>query len=330
MSRAVRPSAEPPSIVRPQLCRLRETPPTGERWVHEIKFDGYRFHARIDAGKVKLLTRTGLDWTGRYPSTVDALLGLKARSAYIDGELCALVEDGTSSFAMMQAATDAGDTDHLVYFAFDLLHLDGEDVSRRSLLERKQRLAALLAGADARIRYSEHIAGEGPAVLAGACKIGAEGIVSKPIDRAYAPDDRGIWTKTKCLKRQEFVVVRWTNAKGLRSGLGALLLGYYDAVGRLIYAGRVGTGMTERELVDLVARLKPLAIDRMPLAAPPPRETHFGSRLELSRVHWVRPEFVVEVTFSNWTADGLLRQVVYHGVREDKPPSEVRLEVPKP
>jgi bifunctional non-homologous end joining protein LigD len=223
-----------------------------------------------------------------------------------------------------------GDTGQLVYFAFDLLHLDGEDLARRPLVERKARLAALLAGADQRLRYSEHLAGVGRAVLAGACKLGAEGIVSKPIDRACAPDDRGIWTKAKCLKRQEFVVVGWTQAKGLRSGLGALLLGYYDREKRLVYAGRVGTGMTERELVGLMERLKPLAMDRMPLAAPPPRETRFGSRPELSRVHWVKPKLVVEVTFSTWTTDGLLRQVVYHGVREDKPASEVRLEVPKP
>ncbi|SEC71191.1 bifunctional non-homologous end joining protein LigD [Rhizobiales bacterium GAS188] len=315
-------SAGLPSFVPPQLCRLRQTPPSGDRWVHEIKYDGYRLHARIDAASVKLLTRTGLDWTDRYPATAAALNRLPARRAYIDGELCALNPDGTTSFAAMQAATDSANTGDLVYYAFDLLHLDGEDLARWPLLERKERLEALLAGAEARLRYSEHIVGHGADVLLEACRLGAEGIVSKQIDRAYAPDDRGIWIKAKCLKRQEFIAVGWTEPKGGRQGLGALLLGYYDANGRLLYAGRAGTGMTDRELAELAARLKPLAVDKMPLAVPPPRETRFGSRLELSRVHWVRPVLVVEVTYSTWTDDGLLRQVVYQGVREDKPASE--------
>ncbi|SEF15260.1 bifunctional non-homologous end joining protein LigD [Rhizobiales bacterium GAS191] len=319
-----------PTFVPPQLCRLREAPPSGDRWAHEIKYDGYRIHARIDAASVKLLTRTGLDWTDRYPATAAALNKLPARRAYIDGELCALNPDGTTSFAAMQAATDAGSTGDLAYFAFDLLHLDGENLTRWPLLERKERLEALLAGADARLRYSEHIVGNGAAVLRGACHLSAEGIVSKQIGRAYAPGDRGIWVKAKCLKRQEFIIVGWTEPKGGRQGLGALLLGYNDAGGRLVYAGRVGTGMTDRELVGLAARLTPLAVDRMPLAEPPPRETRFGSRLELSRVHWVRPALVVEVTFSTWTAEGLLRQVVYQGLREDKPASAVRLERPSP
>ncbi|SEE59125.1 bifunctional non-homologous end joining protein LigD [Rhizobiales bacterium GAS188] len=313
-----------PTFVRPQLCRLQEKPPAGDRWVHEIKFDGYRIHARIGAASVKLLTRKGLDWTDRYPATAAALNKLPARRAYIDGELCALNPDGTTSFAAMQAATDSANTGDLVYFAFDLLHLDGEDLTRWSLLERKEKLEALLAGADAQLRYSEHIIGNGPTVLIEACRLGTEGIVSKPADRAYAPGDRSIWVKAKCLKRQEFIVVGWTDPKGGRQGLGALLLGYYDAGSHLVYAGRVGTGITDQELTDLLARLKPLAVARMPLAEPPPRETRFGSRLELSRVRWVRPALVVEVTFSTWTADGVLRHTVYQGLREDKPAGEVR------
>ncbi|SDR63873.1 bifunctional non-homologous end joining protein LigD [Rhizobiales bacterium GAS113] len=319
-----------PFFVRPQLCRLQEKPPSEDRWVHEIKYDGYRIHARIDAASVKLLTRKGLDWTDRYPATAAALNRLPVRRAYIDGELCALNPEGTTSFAAVQAATDSANTGDLVYFAFDLLHLDGEDLARWPLLERKERLETLLARADSRLRYSEHVIGNGPVVLREASKLGAEGIVSKQIDRPYAPGDRGIWVKAKCLNRQEFVIAGWTEPKGGRQRLGALLLGYYDADGRLLYAGRVGTGMTDRELADLVARLKPLAVARMPLAEPPPRETRFGSRLELFRVHWVLPALVVEVTYSTWTADGLLRQVVYQGLREDTPASEVRLERPSP
>jgi DNA ligase D-like protein (predicted ligase) len=251
-----------PSFVRPQLCRLLENPPSGEKWVHEIKLDGYRIHARIDGKNVKLLTRTGLDWTDRYGATAAALRKLKARSIYLDGELCAVSADGSTSFAAMQAATDTKASGDLIYFAFDLLYLDGEDWARRPLLQRKERLAASLAGAHTGLRYSELITGDGAAVLREACKLGAEGIVSKQADRPYAPGDRVIWTKAKCLNRQEFVIVGWTPPKGGRQGLGALLLGYHDADGKLVYAGRVGTGMTDRELTDLVKRLKPLAVKR--------------------------------------------------------------------
>jgi bifunctional non-homologous end joining protein LigD len=162
-------------------------------------------------------------------------------------------------------------------------------------------------------------------VLAAACRIGAEGIVSKRVDQPYAPGNRGIWIKTKCLNRQEFVIVGWTEGEGSRKELGSLLLGYYRD-GELVYAGRAGTGMTWKEMADLRQRLEPLAIERMPLAAPPPRDSRFGRPLELRRVYWVRPELVVEVTFLTWTDDGLLRQVAYQGLREDKDPNKVRLE----
>jgi ATP-dependent DNA ligase len=181
-------------------------------------------------------------------------------------------------------------------------------------------------GADNRLRYSEHLVGNGPDIRREACRIGAEGLVSKRIDKPYVPGDRGIWIKTKCLNRQEFVVIGWTDPEGSRPHLGALLLGYYAPDGRLIFAGRAGTGMNDSQLADLKRRLTPLAVARMALAEPPPRESRFGKPLELRRVHWVRPELVVAVTFLTWTDDGLLRQVVYQGLREDKPALDVRLE----
>jgi ATP-dependent DNA ligase len=155
-----------------------------------------------------------------------------------------------------------------------------------------------------------------------------EGIVSKRADAAYAPGNRGLWLKVKCLHREEFVVIGWTDPEGSRPWLGALLLGYYDPDGRLVYAGRVGTGIKQAELQRLWRRLQPLAVSGMPLAVPPPRSTRFGSPLVLTRVHWVRPELVVEVKYLTWTGDNLLRQVVYEGLREDKPAAEVRREVP--
>jgi bifunctional non-homologous end joining protein LigD len=306
-----------PKFIEPQLALLRDEAPAGEAWAHEIKLDGYRMHGRIDGQDVRLLTRTGLDWTERYRTIAAALGRLKARQAYIDGELCALDAKGLSSFTAMQAATDHRASDELVFFAFDLLHLDGEDFVRKPLLERKARLAELLGGAPDGLRYSEHFREPGPQVRAAACRIGAEGVVSKRIDQPYAPGNRGIWIKAKCLNRQEFVVVGWTEGEGSRKELGSLLLSYY-AGRKLVYAGRVGSGITQREISDLRQRLEPLAVANMPLAAPPPRESRFGRPLELKRVHWVRPELVVEVTFLTWTADSLLRQVTFQGLREDK------------
>jgi bifunctional non-homologous end joining protein LigD len=237
-----------PAFVRPQLTRLVETPPKGDGWVHEIKFDGYRIHARIEAGKAKLLTRAGLDWTDRYEVPAESIAKLKVQAAYLDGELCAVGEDGVTSFAAMQAATDSRASTDLVYFAFDLLWIDGEDLRLRPLVDRKKRLEALLKGAPSQVRYSEHLVGNGPEVLRKACALYVEGIVSKRADAPYVPGDRGIWTKAKCVNRQEFIVVGWTDPEGSRRGVGALLLGYYDSNGRLIYAGRVGTGMTQRTL----------------------------------------------------------------------------------
>jgi DNA ligase D-like protein (predicted ligase) len=230
---------------------------------------------------------------------------------------------------MVQMASDAGNAAGLVFFLFDLLYLDGEDLTARALIERKERLAALLLQAGSPVHYSDHQTGQGPAFYEKACPLGVEGIVSKRADAAYAPGNRGLWLKVKCLNREEFVVIGWTDPEGARPFLGALLLGY-DTDGRLTYAGRVGTGINTAELERLWRRLQPLAIDTMPLDVPPPRSTRFGSPLVLSRVHWVRPELVAEVKFLTWTEDNLLRQVVYEGLREDKPAIEVRRSVPYP
>lgn len=319
-----------PRWIRPQLTRLVDAAPEGEAWLHEIKYDGYRMHARLDHGAVKLLTRTGLDWTGKYPAIAKALALLDARQAYLDGELCGVGPDGITSFSMIQLASDAGNAAGLVFFLFDLLHCDGEDMAGRPLIERKARLAELLTPARSPLQYSDHQTGHGPAFHAQACAMKLEGIVSKRADAAYAPGERGLWLKVKCLHREEFVVVGWTDPEGSRPFLGALLLGYCDPEGRLIYAGRVGTGIDTAELERLWHRLQPLAIATMPLDAAPPRGTRFGSPLVLSRVHWVRPELVAEVKFLAWTEDNLLRQVVYEGLREDKPASEVRRDIPHP
>ena len=320
-----------PRWIRPQLTALVDAAPDGDQWLHEIKYDGYRMHARLERGTVKLLTRTGLDWTHKYPGIAAAASSLPARRAYLDGELCGVGPDGVTSFNMIQLASDSSNAAALVFFLFDLLHLDGEDLCARPLIERKARLAALLSTASSPLQYSDHQVGHGRAFHDKACAMSLEGIVSKRADAPYTPGDRGLWRKVKCLHREEFVLVGWTDPEGTRPWLGALLLAYYDPEGRLVYAGRVGTGINAAELERLWRRLRPLAVSKMPLAVAPPHASRFGSPLVLSRVHWVRPDLVVEVKFLTWTDDNLLRQVVYQGLREDKPAAEVRQEPhPKP
>jgi len=323
-------AAEPPKGIKPQLTRNGDEPPAGNDWLHEIKYDGYRMHARLDRGKIQLLTRAGLDWSRRYPRTVGALRSLPAKTAYLDGELCALRPDGVPAFSRLQAAMDEGRTDDLVFIVFDLLHLNGKSMAALPLIERKERLRALFKRPIHGLRFSDHVVGNGPRFLEEARQLGVEGVISKRIDRPYVPGNRDLWRKVKCLNREEFVVVGWTEPAGSRSHFGALLLGYYTEDGRLRYAGRAGTGFTDLELKRLAGVLKPLETQQMPLDQPPPRETRFGSPLELSRVHWVRPEVVVEVTYLTWTEAGLLRAVSYQGQREDKQAKSVIRPVPHP
>src|SRR5712671_4518718 len=317
-----------PRWVKPQLCALVDEPPQGPEWLHEIKYDGYRMHARLDHGKVQLLTRTGLDWTHKYTPIASALSSLPVKEAYLDGELCGVRPDGKTSFNLIQAASDTGKADALVFFLFDLFYLDGDAISSAPLLERKERLRGLLSYAGSSLQYSDHQIGRGPEFYGRACELSLEGIISKRADAPYAPSNRGLWVKVKCLNREEFVVVGWTDPEGSRPRLGALLLAYYTPDGRLVYVGRAGVGINNAELERLWRRLQPLNTSEMPLGVPPPRSSRFGSPLVLSRVHWVRPELVAEVKYLNWTDDNLLRQVIYQGLREDKEPSEVRRPVP--
>jgi len=318
--------ASPPKWVKPQLAALVKGAPDGPDWLHEIKLDGYRMHARLDAGRVQILTRRGNDWTDKYPGIAKAIAGLPAQNAYLDGELCGVLPDGKTAFNLIQNASDTGQGS-LVFFLFDLLFLDSEDLRDLPLVDRKIRLEAFLVGAPEMLRYNDHQIGHGPAFHRLACEHGLEGIVSKRTAGRYEPDRR-TWLKTKCLNREEFVVVGWSDPEGIRHRIGSLLLGYYTPDGKLIYAGRAGTGMPIAELERLWRRLRPLAVNKMPLAVPPPRGSRFGSPLVLSRIHWVRPEMVVEVSYAEWTPDGLLRHVVYLGEREDKPAIDVRRDSP--
>ena len=214
-----------PQWVAPQLTQLADAAPDGDGWLHEIEYDGYRMHARLDRGAVKLLTRTGLDWTHKYPAIAKAVADLHACQTYLGGELCGVGVDGITLFNIVQLASDSGNAAALVFFLFDLLYLDGEDL--RPLIERKGRLSALLANAGPCLHYSDHIVGQGPAFYERACAMHVEGTVSKRIDASNTPGNRGLWRKVKCLNRAEFVVVGWTDPEGSRPYLGAQLLAYH-------------------------------------------------------------------------------------------------------
>ncbi len=303
-----------PEAQAPQLCSLVRVAPEGGDWLSEIKFDGYRILASIRDGVVRLLTRNGLDWADRMPALAAAFRGLGVGSALIDGELVALRADGVSSFPGLQEALKAGRDGSLSFYAFDLLHLDGWDLRPCPLRDRKAALAPLVRGA--MLRFSEHVEGEAAALHAQACKSGLEGIVCKRAGEPYRAGRGPGWVKVKCQGREEMVVVGWTPPGGSRTGFGALHVGYYDAEGRLHYAGGVGSGFDTADLGALRARL-----DGMGVAAPSGMLVS-GDPVDGS-VAWVRPELVIEVEFTGWSGAGRLRHPVFLGVREDKAAGEV-------
>jgi bifunctional non-homologous end joining protein LigD len=329
----------------PQLATLVTAPPEGDGWLHEIKYDGYRMGCAIAADGVRLTSRNGLDYTAALPEIVAAAKTLPVTSALLDGELVVLLEDGRASFQALQNALSAqaglktrnygqgheaglktrnygqgheaglktGDHVHaragLVYLVFDLLELDGEPLLDTPLEARKTRLQSLVArGAGHRIRYADHVVGHGKAFFAHATALGVEGIVSKRRDGVYQPGRRSGWLKIKCLREQPFVIGGYTDQEGMAGGLGALLVGLYEH-GRLIFAGRVGTGFTQKISSALLDTLRPLARKTSPFDPPP------AGPLARS-AHFVEPVLVCRVAFAEWTADDKIRHPVYRGLAE--------------
>jgi bifunctional non-homologous end joining protein LigD len=315
-----------PAKAEPELATLVDRAPEGDDWVHEIKFDGYRLLARFDGREVQLLTRNGKDWTDRMPGVASALAELGVSEALLDGEVVVLNERGLSDFQTLQNSLSEGNSATLTYYAFDLLHLDGTDLTGAPLAERKQLLRRVLAtlpeAAAATVRLSEHVRGSGPEFFQKARDLGLEGIISKRERSTYRAGRGHDWLKVKCVAEQEFVVVGFTDPRGSRGHLGALLVATHEGK-KLNYAGKVGTGFSAKSLKDLLSQLKPLSRKTPPLDNPPRGADARG-------VHWVEPKLVAEVSFTGFTEDGLLRHPSFRGLREDKPASAIHLERPAP
>jgi bifunctional non-homologous end joining protein LigD len=309
-----------PAFLEPSQAQSAERPPSGDKWVHEIKYDGYRIQARIDGSTIKLLTRKGLDWTARFPRLVAALRRLELASAWIDGEI--VVEDpgGIPSFNLLQADLSEGREDRLRYFVFDLLYCEGFDLTKATLVDRKGLLERIIVarGRGLPLRFSEHLAQDGPVMFEHACRLGLEGIISKRADLPYRPGRGDHWIKTKSILRQEFVIVGYIPSTAETKSVGSLQLGYYKN-GKLLYAGGVGTGYSAQQARSLRAELEKLHLTK----------PQFGRALPEGldkTIRWVAPKLVCEVEFSGFSADDLVRQASFKGLREDRAPEEVERE----
>ena len=306
-----------PEFVAPQLATLVKEAPKGDEWFHELKFDGYRMLCHLHRGKARFWSRNGKDWTEKFPNLVQALKNFPATTAILDGEVVVFDRAGRTSFQKLQQAMGKGGKSAFVFEMFDLIYLEGYSLTQTPLTERKRVLEQLLASAKSKgqLRYSDHVQGNGAQFFQQACKLGIEGMVSKLADSAYEPTRNRNWLKTKCLKRQEFVIAGYTPSKKGFPGFGSLILGVYDKA-RLVYSGRVGTGFTIKQRLELQKKLDRISQDSMPFAVKPKDPG-------LRDAHWAKPQLVGEVEFTEWTADGSIRHPSFQGLREDKKPTEI-------
>ena len=298
-----------PEFISPQLATPTQTIPAGDGWIHEVKYDGYRIIARIEAGVVRLYSRNRNDWTKKFPDVARALAALPLETAWLDGEIVILDDKGRSSFQALQNALSV-DTGQTIYYAFDLPYLNGYDLRRVHLEERKALLKRLVPDSGM-LRYSEHFEVEGAKFIAEVCGLGLEGMVSKRRDSTYEGTRGNAWLKLKCGRQQEFVIGGFTDPEGSRHGFGALLLGVYDGGGMLRYSGKVGTGFDQALLVKMRRTLDGLVQDTPPFINPP-------QGADARRAHWVKPELVAQVTFTEWTHDAIVRNASFQGLRHDK------------
>lgn len=312
-----------------ELATLVDEAPEGDQWWHEIKFDGYRLLGFVAGATVALRTRNGQDWTAKFPAVTEALGALKLDDAVLDMEAVVLDAGGKSSFHALQTALgEGGERKRIIAYAFDLLELDGKDLRSRPLRERKEALEKLLGkGKQTALRFSGHVEGGGRKMFDQACRMGLEGIVSKLADSRYSPGRQKAWLKIKCGQRQEFIIVGYSDARSGGRALGALYLGYHGKKGKgsIKYAGKVGTGFTMKSAKALTDRLEKIAVKAPGFAK---ADMAGVSRPEWQSIHWVKPELLCEVAFTEWTGDGQLRHPSFQGLREDKDAAEVSQETP--
>jgi bifunctional non-homologous end joining protein LigD len=305
------------AFIEPQLATLADAIPTGKDWLHEVKFDGYRTFAYVEGKDVRMMTRTGLDWTPKFQALADRLAKLGVKSAIIDGEVVALTAEGRSSFTALKEALSSGKSADLQYYVFDLLYLDGEDLRKLPLIERKARLADLLEGKDfdGRVNFSDHFAEADKGFLNKICDLEMEGLICKRADAPYVSGRGKTWLKVKCHKRQEFVIGGFSEPTHAERGIGAILLGYYEEE-KFVYAGRCGTGFDRDTSVALRKALDTIEAAKSPYDDKLPADARRGA-------HYVTPKLVCEVEFTEWTDDGRLRHPSFQGLREDKPADQV-------
>ena len=314
-----------PEFLPPQLATLVGGPPAGDEWLHELKFDGYRMLCYLNRGKARFLSRNGKDWTEKFPNLSRALKNFPAATAILDGEIVIVDKAGRSSFQRLQQSMK-NSSSAFIFEIFDLVYLDGFSLTRTPLRERKALLEQLLtsdklAGVRGQLRYSDHVEGNGPAFFKQACEHRIEGIVSKLADSSYESTRSRSWVKSKCIKRQEFVIAGYTPSKKAFPGFGSLVLGVYDK-GKLVFSGRVGTGFSIKQRLEIQKMLDRISRASMPFAAKPKDPG-------LREVHWAKPLLVAEVEFTEWTADGSIRHPSFQGLREDKKPNEIVREEPQ-
>ncbi|MCF7533597.1 DNA ligase D [Pseudomonas petrae] len=316
--------ADLPDLIKPELATLVESAPEGD-WRYEIKFDGYRVMARVADGKVQLFTRNGHDWTHKLPRQAEAIAGLGLESAWLDGEMVVANDDGVPDFQALQNAFEAGRSGNIIYYLFDMPFLNGMDLREVPVEQRRAALSKVLERTDDEVlRYSEDFAEVPEVLLNSACQMKMEGLIGKRVGSPYVSRRSADWIKLKCKRRQEFVVVGYTDPKGARSKFGALLLGLHDAdSGELRYAGKVGTGFNEATLGTIYDQLTPLHARKAAVVNPP-------TGFEAKGVHWLKPVLLAEVAFAEITQEGSVRHAVFHGLRTDKPAESITEECPAP
>ena len=316
--------ADLPDLLKPELATLVESAPEGD-WRYEIKFDGYRVMARVADGQVQLFTRNGHDWTHKLPRQAEAIAGLGLESAWLDGEMVVADDDGVPDFQALQNAFEANRSGNIIYYLFDMPFLNGMDLREVPVEQRRAALARVLERTDDEVlRFSEDFAEVPEVLLNSACQMKMEGLIGKRAGSPYVSRRSGDWIKLKCKRRQEFVVVGYTDPKGARSKFGALLLGLHDAdSGELRYAGKVGTGFNEATLGTIYDQLTPLQAKKAAVVNPP-------TGFEAKGVHWLKPTLLAEVAFAEITKDGSVRHAVFHGLRTDKPAESITEERPAP